>query len=212
MLRRLQRAGAQVLAALWPGEVVPRTPSRTADWLEVAVGRFEAWKASAARSGARRALEFVKAWYPGLSLDQLATWWQQADTELEPARPAIIRRASAIADYTDTSAFAPEVDDNGVAQPEEWFGLTPADGEDSAEEIDSSDEGEEEEGEDGEDAVPDDGATGQPQLDRASSNEARASAPPAAGVDQAETRQPATPPASTAVSTDLPGSLVAPLA
>ena len=55
LLRRLQRAGAQVLAALWPGEVVPCTPSRTADWLEVAVGRFEAWKASAARSGARRA-------------------------------------------------------------------------------------------------------------------------------------------------------------
>ena len=76
LLRRLQRAGAQVLAALWPGQVVPRTPSQTADWLEVAVGRFEAWKASAARSGARRALEFVKAWYPGLSLDQLATWRQ----------------------------------------------------------------------------------------------------------------------------------------
>ena len=70
---RLQHVGAQVLAALWPGKVVPRTPSRTADWLEVAVGRFEAWKASAARSGARRALEFVKAWYPELSLDQLAT-------------------------------------------------------------------------------------------------------------------------------------------
>ena len=126
-------------------------------------------------------------------------------------RPAIIQRASAIADYTDTSAFAPEVNDDGVAQPE-WFGLNPADGEDSAEEIDSSDEGEEEEGEDGEDAVPDDGATGPPQLDLASSNEARASAPPAAGDDQAETRQPATPPASIAVSTDLPGLPVAPLA
>ena len=46
MLRRLQCAGAQVLAALWPGEMIPRTPNRTADWLEVAVGRFEAWKAS----------------------------------------------------------------------------------------------------------------------------------------------------------------------
>ena len=40
-------------------------------------------------------------------------------------RPAIIQRASAIAEYTDTSAFAPEVDDAGVAQPEEWFGLNP---------------------------------------------------------------------------------------
>ena len=211
MLRRLQRVGAQVLAALWPGEVVPRTPSRTADWLEVAFGRFEAWKASAARSGARRALEFVKAWYPELSLDQLATWRQEADEELEAVRPAITQRTSAIADYTDTSAFAPEVDDDGIAQPEEWFGLNPADGEDLAEEIDSSDEGEEEE-EDGEDVVPDGGATSQPQPDRASSNEARANAPPKVGDDQAETRQPATPPASTVVSTDLRGSPVAPLA
>ena len=176
------------LGRSWPGEVVPRTPSRTADWLELAVGRFEAWKASTARSGARRALEFIKAWYPGLSLDQLATWRQQADTELEPARPAIIRRASAIADYTDTSVFAPEVDDNGVAQPKEWFGLNPADGEDSAEEIDSSDEGEEEEEEDGEDAEPAGGAAGQPQPDRTSSTTSRASASPAVGGDQAETR------------------------
>ena len=36
------------------------------------------------------------------------------------------------------------MDDNGVAQPEEWFGLDPAAGEDSAEEIASSDEGEDE--------------------------------------------------------------------
>ena len=126
-------------------------------------------------------------------------------------RPAIIQRASAIADYTDTSAFAPEVNDDGVAQPEEWFGLNPSNGEDSAEEIDSSDEGEEEEGEDGEDAVPDGGATGQPQLDRASSNTARAGAPPATGGDQAETRQPATPSAGDAVSTDQPSSRTMPL-
>ena len=42
MLRHLQRAEAHVLAALWPGEVIPYTPSRTVDWLEVAVGRLEA--------------------------------------------------------------------------------------------------------------------------------------------------------------------------
>lgn len=201
-----------MLSALWPGEVIPRTPSQTADWLEVAAGRFEAWKASAARAGARRALEFVRAWYPGLDLTQLATWRQEANEELEAVRPAIIQRASAIAEYTDTSAFVPELNDDGVALSEEWFGMNPADGEDSAEEIDSSDEGEEEEEEDSEDAAPDGGAADQPQLDRASSNEARASAPPAAGDDQAETRQPATPPASTAVSTNLPSSPVAPLA
>ena len=78
------------------------------------------------------------------------------------------------------------MDDNGVAQPEEWFGLNPADGEDSAEEIDSSDEGEEEE--EGEDAGPDGGTAGQPQPDRASSTTSRAGASPATGGDQAETR------------------------
>ena len=61
-------------------------------------------------------------------------------------------------------------------------------------------------------APPAGGAAGQPQLDRASSNKACAGAPPAAGDDQAETRQPATPPAGGAVSTDQPGSLAAPLA
>ena len=211
-LRRLQRIGAQAVSALWPGLPAPRTPSRTADWLEVAVGRFEAWKASAARLGAGRALEFVRAWYPRLNMDLLSTWRQEADEELEAVRPAIIQRASVIAEYTDTSAFAPEVDDASVAQPEEWFGLNPADGEDSAEEIDSSDEGEEEEEEDGKDIVPDGEAASQLQPGCASSNEARANMPPAAGEDQAKTRQPATPPASAAISTDLPSSPVAPLA
>ena len=92
----------------------------------------------------------------------------------------------AIADYTDTNVFAPEVDDNGVAQPEDWFELDPACGEDSAEEIDSSNEGEEEE-EEGEDDEPAGGEAGQPQPDRASSTTSRASASPAAGGGQAGT-------------------------
>src|SRR3954470_12652759 len=45
MLRRLQQAGAQAIAALWLEMPVLRTPSRTADWLEVAAGRLEARKA-----------------------------------------------------------------------------------------------------------------------------------------------------------------------
>ena len=61
MLRHLQRIGAQVLTALCPDAQMPCTPSRTAEWLEVAVGRFEASKGSAPRAGARRALEFVTA-------------------------------------------------------------------------------------------------------------------------------------------------------
>ena len=68
MLRRLQRVGAQAIAALWSDMQVSRTPSWTADWLEVAAGRLEAWKGSLAWAGARRPLEFAKAWYPGLDL------------------------------------------------------------------------------------------------------------------------------------------------
>ena len=118
--------------------------------------------------------------------------------------PTIIQRASAIADYTDTSAFASEVDDDGIAQPEEWFGLNPAVGEDSAEEIASSDEGGDDEEEDGEDVEPAGGTTGRPQADRASSNEARGSAPSAGGGDQTEVRQPAAPSAGTTGSSVSP--------
>src|SRR4051812_32622412 len=84
--------------------------------------------------------------------------------------------------------------------------------EDSAEEIASSDEGEDEEGEEGEDVEPASEAPSQPQHDRASSNEARASAPSAGGGDHAEVHQPATPPAGATVSADLPDTPVAPLA
>ena len=69
LLRRLQRAWSQVFEGLWPGAQIPQTPSRTADWLEVASKRLEAWKSSAARAGAAKALEFIKALYPGVRLD-----------------------------------------------------------------------------------------------------------------------------------------------
>ena len=178
----------------------------------MAVGRFEAWKASAARLGAGRALEFVRAWYPGLNLDQLRTWRLEANEKMEEVRPAIAQRASMIAKCTDISVFAPEINDDGAAQPEEWFGLDPAVGDDSAEEIASSDEGEDDEGEEGEDVEPAGEAASRPQPDRASSNKARASAPPARGDDHAKIRHPVTPPAGTAVSTNLPNSPVVPLA
>lgn len=42
LLCQLQRAGAQVLEALWPGSPIPRTPIWTADLLEVAVQRIDA--------------------------------------------------------------------------------------------------------------------------------------------------------------------------
>nr|XP_020155049.1 actin cytoskeleton-regulatory complex protein PAN1-like [Aegilops tauschii subsp. strangulata] len=136
---------------------------------------------------------------------------QEASAELVAVERALSIRASAIAEYTNTGVFVPELNENGVEVPLEWFGLNPDDGEDSAEEIASSDEGEDEEDEDDEDGAPEVRAGGQPQLDRASSTEPRASMPTVAEGDQAETRQPATPPAGALDCTNLPDSPAAPL-
>ena len=110
----------------------------------------------------------------------------------------LVRRAASIAEYTDTSVFVPERAENGEEAPPKLFGLNPDDGEDSAEVIDSSgeEEGEEEEGD--EEEAPEVEADGQPQLDRASSNESRPTEPAVARGDQAETNQPAAPTTGTA--------------
>ena len=113
----------------------------------------------------------------------------------------LVKRAAAIAEYTNTSIFVPELAENGAEAPPEWFGLNLEDGEDSAEVIDSSDEGEDEEDEEGGEDVPEVGADGQPQLDRTSNNKPRSSASTAAEGVQAETDQPASQPAGTTDST-----------
>ena len=155
-------------------------------------------------------MEFVKAWYPGLDLDRLAAFWSEAQAELEAVEGTLIERAVAIAEYTDTSVFVPEQAKGGEEVPPEWFGMNPEYGEDSVEVIDSSTEEEDEAEDEGEAEVPEGGAGGQPQLDRASSNEPRPSEPAATEGGQAETDQPATPPTATADSSDPPNPSAAP--
>ena len=82
--------------------------------------------------------------------------------------------------------------------------MNPDYGEDSAEVIGSSIEEEGEAMDGGEVEAPKDGADGQPQLHRASSNEPRATDPTAAGGDQAETSQPAAPTPDAGASSDPP--------
>ena len=123
---------------------------------------------------------------------------------------ALVERAAAIADYTDTSVFVPERAENGEEVPPEWFGMNPDYDEDSAEVIVSSTEEEGEAEDRGEMEAPEDGAGDQPQLDRASSNEPRSTGPVAAGGDQAETAQPAAPAPDTAVSSNPPNPSAAP--
>ena len=136
-------------------------------------------------------MEFVKAWYPGLDLDRLATLRSEAQPELAATEDALVKHAAVIAEYTDTSIFIPERSEDGEEVPPEWFGMNPDYGEDSAEDG-------------GEAEAPEDGADGQPQLDRASSNEPRATDPTAAGGDQAETSQPAAPTPGAGASSDPP--------
>ena len=122
----------------------------------------------------------------------------------------LTKRAATIAEYTNTNVFVPELAENGAEAPPEWFWLNPEDGEDSAEVIDSSDEGEDEEDEESEEEAPEVGADGQPQLDRASSNEPRPSELAATRGDQAETDQPAAPPTGTTDSIVPPNPSAAP--
>ena len=83
-------------------------------------------------------MEFVKAWYPGLDLDRLATLRSEAQPELAAAEDALVKRATAIAEYTDTSIFIPERSEDGEEVPPEWFGMNRDYGKDSAEVIGSS--------------------------------------------------------------------------
>jgi hypothetical protein len=124
------------------------------------------------------ALEFTKAWYPDVSMAQLATFRQEARPELELEREAIAIQASALAEYTDDNIFIPERGEDGAEVPPSWYGLDPNAEEDSAEEIASSDEAKKE-GQDGDgnDVVPDDGATSQSQLDPAPADDQQATSP-----------------------------------
>ena len=82
--------------------------------------------------------------------------------------------------------------------------MNPDYGEDSAEVIGSSVEEEDEAEDGGEAEAPEGGADGQPQPDRASSNEPRATKSTAAGGYQAETSQPAAPTPDAGASSDPP--------
>ena len=117
---------------------------------------------------------------------------------------ALVERAAAIAEYTDTSVFVPERAEGGEEVPPEWFGMNPEYGEDSAEVIDSSTEEEDKVEAEGEADVPEDGAGGQPQLDRASSKEPRQEKTTAAGGGQTEIARPTAPAPNAAVTSDPP--------
>ena len=56
----------------------------------------------------------------------------EAQPELTAAEDALVKRAAAIAEYTDTSIFVPERAEDGGEVPPKCFGMNPDYGEDSA--------------------------------------------------------------------------------
>ncbi|KAE8800371.1 hypothetical protein D1007_24147 [Hordeum vulgare] len=65
---RLQAMGQDNVRSLWPDQAEGVHVIRVLAWLEHAVDRFNAWRASAARGGARVALTFALSWYSSINL------------------------------------------------------------------------------------------------------------------------------------------------
>jgi hypothetical protein len=72
-LAQLLAAVRKVFEVLWPETAAPTSGLQLVEWLAMAPGRVDEWRASAALAGAEMALSFVLSWYDEVRLDQLAT-------------------------------------------------------------------------------------------------------------------------------------------
>jgi hypothetical protein len=61
-----------MIKALWPAEKPPEGMTELADRLKEARSRFELWKTSACREGAREAWAMIKTRYTGLNPEHMA--------------------------------------------------------------------------------------------------------------------------------------------
>ena len=111
-MARLSEAGAGMMAALWPGAVMPNSFSQLARWLEAGLERLHARRVSAARAGAEMALRFVY-WYPDLALDRLMGQQASAERQLHAEAGCITDQGSYTAGFTIHDEFQPERTDNG---------------------------------------------------------------------------------------------------
>jgi len=69
---RAQRAMKSMFKALWPGEVVPEGMAKLAICFKGARRRFELWKMSSCREGAREAWAMIKTRFTKLEPEHLA--------------------------------------------------------------------------------------------------------------------------------------------
>ncbi|KAI5014847.1 hypothetical protein ZWY2020_056237 [Hordeum vulgare] len=108
--------------------------SQLALWLAAGGERLDAWRASAARSGAYMALRLAKSWYRNLNLGKLAAQRDGSQAELQGMEEELRVRASAVAEYAAWDDFVLERDENGGVIAEDLHGLQPYDVDGSAEE------------------------------------------------------------------------------
>jgi hypothetical protein len=99
----LRQAVVSVFRTLWPGRAVPDEVQALLQWIPLASNRVNVWKESAARAGAKQALEFVLSWYPGVNLDQLENLREGGSADLDKAK--LRQRACAIAECAKTDVL-----------------------------------------------------------------------------------------------------------
>jgi hypothetical protein len=96
----LHEAIFSVFKTLWPGRAVPGGIQALLQWIPLAPNRLDVWKESAARAGAKQALEFMLSWYPGVNLDQLENLCESGLAGLDKVK--LCQRACAIAECAET--------------------------------------------------------------------------------------------------------------
>ena len=72
MHERPRKAMRSMIKALWPAEKPPEGMTELADRFKEARSRFELWKTSACREGAREAWAMIKTRYTGLNTKRMA--------------------------------------------------------------------------------------------------------------------------------------------
>ncbi|KAE8767634.1 hypothetical protein D1007_60976 [Hordeum vulgare] len=96
--------------------------SRVATWLGHAAHRFDAWRASTARAGARIALSFAVSWYFGVNLERLSTL-RAVHADLTSHEEDISFRAHELASYATLDTYFPELGEDGVPILEDDYGV-----------------------------------------------------------------------------------------
>jgi hypothetical protein len=99
----LHEAIVSIFETLWPERAVPDEVQALLQWIPLTPNRLDIWKESAARAGAKQALEFVLSWYPGINLDQLENLREGGLADLDRAR--LRQRACAIAACAKTDVL-----------------------------------------------------------------------------------------------------------